>query len=301
MRKILFTAVLILALAGGVWAQTPTLFPINAKYAGYAGTGGGTANAQTITYTPVLAALTVGEVFSYTPANANTGATTLAVNSITAHSVVKAPAATVLVANDLITATVAYLYWDGTNFNLLNPQTATTGLSGLTSGYLPMATSGSTIGNSHCDQGITTANTLTCTNSAGLSMTFQVAVPSDGTHSGLLALIGNTTVPASLPTNSVGLLGPNSASFTSYFLQPSSTAPSNNELMCGPPSSNVSSCTWIAPVAFASLPSCSSTTEGEKRPVTDSTTAVWGATITGSSSNHVLAYCDGTNWTVAAK
>jgi len=36
--------------------------------------------------------------------------------------------------------------------------------------------------------------------------------------------------------------------------------------------------------------------------VTDSTTNTWGAAITtGGGSNHVLAYCDGTNWTVAAK
>jgi hypothetical protein len=35
--------------------------------------------------------------------------------------------------------------------------------------------------------------------------------------------------------------------------------------------------------------------------VTDSTTAVWGATATGGGTNHVLAYCDGTNWTAAGK
>jgi hypothetical protein len=52
--------------------------------------------------------------------------------------------------------------------------------------------------------------------------------------------------------------------------------------------------------AFASLPTCNSTYEGSLMPVTDSSTVVWGATITGSSTHHVLAYCDGTNWTVAA-
>jgi len=35
--------------------------------------------------------------------------------------------------------------------------------------------------------------------------------------------------------------------------------------------------------------------------VTDSTTNTWGGTITGGGADHVLAYCDGTNWTVAAK
>lgn len=55
------------------------------------------------------------------------------------------------------------------------------------------------------------------------------------------------------------------------------------------------------PVAFSALPSCASGTEGAMRAVTDSSTATWGATITGSSTNHVLAFCNGTNWTVAAK
>ena len=52
---------------------------------------------------------------------------------------------------------------------------------------------------------------------------------------------------------------------------------------------------------FGSLPTCAAGTEGTIMPVTDSNTITWGATIAGSSTNHVLAYCDGTNWTVAAK
>lgn len=55
----------------------------------------------------------------------------------------------------------------------------------------------------------------------------------------------------------------------------------------------------LTPVAFASLPS--SPTEGQLAAVTDSNTAVWGATVAGEGSNHVLAYYDGTNWTVAGK
>lgn len=52
---------------------------------------------------------------------------------------------------------------------------------------------------------------------------------------------------------------------------------------------------------FSGLPTCSSGTEGTTVAVKDSTTNTWGATITGSGSDHVQAYCDGTNWTVAAK
>ena len=55
------------------------------------------------------------------------------------------------------------------------------------------------------------------------------------------------------------------------------------------------------PVAFSTLPAAAASLEGLRYPVNDSTTAVWGATITGGGANHVLAYCNGTAWTVAAK
>jgi len=52
---------------------------------------------------------------------------------------------------------------------------------------------------------------------------------------------------------------------------------------------------------FANLPAASSANEGSVYPVSDSTTVIWGATVTGGGSNHVLAYSNGTNWTVMAK
>jgi hypothetical protein len=52
-------------------------------------------------------------------------------------------------------------------------------------------------------------------------------------------------------------------------------------------------------VTFANVPA--SPVEGMIVAIVDSTTATWGATITGSGSNHVLAYYDGTNWTVLGK
>lgn len=57
----------------------------------------------------------------------------------------------------------------------------------------------------------------------------------------------------------------------------------------------------LTPGAFSSLPACAAGTEGTQAAVTDSTTIVWGATIAGSGANHVLAYCDGTHWTVSGK
>ncbi len=54
----------------------------------------------------------------------------------------------------------------------------------------------------------------------------------------------------------------------------------------------------LKPQAFSALPAASATYKGVLACVTDSTTAVWGATITGVGGNVVLAYCNGTNWTV---
>jgi hypothetical protein len=55
------------------------------------------------------------------------------------------------------------------------------------------------------------------------------------------------------------------------------------------------------PVAFASLDTCNSGAEGKMMGVTDSNTNTWGATVAAGGANHILAYCNGTNWTVAAK
>ncbi len=56
-----------------------------------------------------------------------------------------------------------------------------------------------------------------------------------------------------------------------------------------------------SPVVFSSLPTCTGGTEGSMRAVSDSNTVTWGATITGGMTAHVMAYCDGTNWTVMGK
>ena len=57
--------------------------------------------------------------------------------------------------------------------------------------------------------------------------------------------------------------------------------------------------TQLRATAFAGVPA--SPIEGTTVSVTDSSTNVWGATITGGGANHVLAYYNGTNWTVVAK
>ncbi|MBV9745157.1 MAG: hypothetical protein JO099_15455, partial [Acidobacteriia bacterium] len=63
----------------------------------------------------------------------------------------------------------------------------------------------------------------------------------------------------------------------------------------------ISNTAFATAATFSDLPACSSSMEGSRGAVTDSTTNTWGATVTGGGALHVLAYCDGTNWTVAAK
>jgi hypothetical protein len=74
-------------------------------------------------------------------------------------------------------------------------------------------------------------------------------------------------------------------------------ATASNEIVLGTSAEVVQ----IIKNTFSTLPACASGYEGTLKSVSDSTTNTWGATITGSGSDHVLAYCDGTNWTVAAK
>lgn len=54
----------------------------------------------------------------------------------------------------------------------------------------------------------------------------------------------------------------------------------------------------LKPTAFASLPAAA---EGDVASCSDSNTAVWGAAIAAGGANKVLAYFNGTAWTVAGK
>ena len=89
--------------------------------------GGGTANAQTATLTPAITGLTNGLQVCWLPSNANASTTpTLAVNGLTAKTIVKVGGAA-LAASDLTTTAIACAIYDGTNFELQNPQTTTAG------------------------------------------------------------------------------------------------------------------------------------------------------------------------------
>lgn len=94
--------------------------------------GAGTANAQTATYAPAVGALVAGLNLCWLPSNANTTTTpTFSPNSLTAKTITKLGTAA-LAANDLTTSAIACAIYDGTDWELQNPQTVSGGSGAMT-------------------------------------------------------------------------------------------------------------------------------------------------------------------------
>ena len=92
--------------------------------------GGGSANAQTATYSPALTSLITGINACWLPTAANTTTTpTFAPNGLTAKTITKL-GTTALVASDITTTAVACAIYDGTEWQLQNPQTVSAGGGG---------------------------------------------------------------------------------------------------------------------------------------------------------------------------
>ncbi len=97
--------------------------------------GGGTAQAQTASPLPPLQSLGVGAMVRWYPSAANTAAApTLAVSGLTAKPITKL-GTTALVANDLTTTAFAEAIYDGTQWELQNPQTNSGGGGAVSSVY----------------------------------------------------------------------------------------------------------------------------------------------------------------------
>lgn len=83
-------------------------------------TSGGTANAQTLTYTQAPTAYTTGDRYTFIAGVENTGATTLNVNGLGAKSIMRG-GTTPLTGGELAVGRIATVYYDGTNFQLFSP------------------------------------------------------------------------------------------------------------------------------------------------------------------------------------
>ena len=84
----------------------------------------GSANTYAITLNPVPSTIAAGFTVRFLAANANTGASTLNVNSQGAVAIKKL-VSTALAANDILAGQLVEVIFDGTNFQIVNPSLLT--------------------------------------------------------------------------------------------------------------------------------------------------------------------------------
>lgn len=100
-------------------AITPYLGTAALKLLNYA-SDTGAANAYALSPVPAIGAYTAGHIVIFKPTNANTGASTLAISSLSATAI-KMPDGTDVGAGVMKSSGVYLLVYNGTTFTLLNP------------------------------------------------------------------------------------------------------------------------------------------------------------------------------------
>ena len=118
-----------------------------------------------------------------------------------------------------------------------------------------------------------------------------VGVAADGTTGDIQLPSGGT-----LKTSAGTLFISPSNSYTSFgggFILNAS------RIITGPSDPGIGGSIFLVPQAFASLPAAAAGNFGTLAVVNNSTVNTFGATIAGGGANKVLAFSDGTNWTVA--
>jgi len=148
------------------------------------------------------------------------------------------------------------------------------GISGLTAGYIPLAGSATTItANSHLDDGVTTASTITSSE--------PITAPSygtSGTTNGMIGLTATGSAPSAAPASTIQIEAPSSV--TAYRLQlPAAVSTSGNTyLSCTAASPSV--CTWVAGGSGMVYPGAG---------IPNSTGSAWGTSYTTTGTGTVLA------------
>ena len=168
----------------------------NLKYAADTGI----ADAYLIAPSPPITAYTAGQIFYMKATNANTGASTVNVNSLGIKSI-KKDGSDALIANDILAGQIIALQYDGTNFQLMSPsgesvyEDATQTLTNktLTSPTLSGTTTGT----------YTLAGTPTITSPTITSMAYTSSVKA-GTSASTMKISGLLDSDANTISNSVG-------------------------------------------------------------------------------------------------
>lgn len=102
--------------------------------------GGGVAQVQTAALAPAATALVNGLTFNFLPIAANTAAApTMALNGLTAKPITKLGTSP-LVAGDLSTTAIAEMIYDGTEWQLVNPQASSGAVPNFADNEIPTGT-----------------------------------------------------------------------------------------------------------------------------------------------------------------
>lgn len=168
------------------------------------GTSTGSANAQVLaTLAPTGFSLTIGNIVTWIAGFTNSGATTLNGNGTGATAIKKIAggALVALVGAEIVSGGAYSAYYDGTQYQLLNPSTASGGSGGAVvvntlnlKGSAPTATTGSWT----VDQ-ITVATALGGTSYVGTSKTFSfngATVGANGMDTGVMPTSGDLAIYA---------------------------------------------------------------------------------------------------------
>jgi hypothetical protein len=166
---------------GEVNASANTFQPYNGTASGrlilYT-TDTGIANAYVVAPTPAVSAYAAGQIVTLTPANANTGASTLTLSSLSAKNI-KLLSGSDPAANAMVTTGTYFLVYNGTNFILMNPSTATTttltgAVTGSGTGTVATTLAASIVGNSNLANAA--GNTIKGNNSASSAAPTDIAI-----------------------------------------------------------------------------------------------------------------------------
>lgn len=186
------------------------------------------AGADTITGTvsPTLTAYTTGQQFSFIAAGTNTTAVTLNIDGVGVKAVTRA-GTTALAAGDILTGQVALVEYDGTQFQLLDPNaftnlrvSGTLGVTGITT-----LTGAATLSAALTYGGVTLTNAVTGTGKMVLDTSPTVNNPTVTNYVESVVAIGTVTSSSTLAlTNGTVQTATLTASTACTFTMPTATA-----------------------------------------------------------------------------
>jgi len=186
------------------------------------------AGADTITgtVTPTLTAYATGQQFSFVAAGTNTTAVTLNIDGVGAKAVTRA-GTTALAAGDILTGQVAIVEYDGTQFQLLDPNaftnlrvSGTLGVTGVTT-----LTGAATLSAALTYGGVTLTNAVTGTGKMVLDTSPTVNNPTVTNYVESVVAIGTVTSSSTLAlTNGTVQTATLTASTACTFTMPTATA-----------------------------------------------------------------------------